>query len=1068
MSTEFPALLANALSLPPDSPDQIVALSALTAQFEAEPLSSAVLLPAIRSIIVTNTHSLYLRRWAAHLLQFFLSVAKLTPAVKSPLAIHSLDAIKHLVDNSELDLKKVGIQCFASIYPLLFKHACSGTDQALWTSVVQIKQSILEMGKNGSVGGRIAAIKVVQRIIQTQTRGTADPRLQRTAEPNISLCRANHPFLKLGALEEEANQLLEDCITSLFTSDSPDHVSAIANSLTSLLKSRPSFGKLIVTALSNWSPAALAGSTPTQIKSVEKTFRISLAHLLKTAHANAYAGQVTDFLKRQDARMELAASEAKQIVARKRDIDMESNAQGNEKRSKVDHQGEVFVDSVTGVASENPVAKFDAKTLPLHLVVELVIASLQIIAEQTLVNAISTSRRNLPAPIAVEEVPKLESAMIDPLLDMGDDELDIKPDAFIAGPDDQEQSDDEGDAGGMEMDVLEDGTDLVAPEEMSEETKTAMMESAMRRLCAAGMEGASPVIWSPLVVRLITRGLCDVPANGEEDELAEGRREALRQIIFDFVIADLQSRMDFARLWLNEEWYVEQTSSSPEKERPYDRWLRRLLEHILSYSSNKDKAFSQFMVDLPEIPVGEVARLGELCKNPEQLQLGFSSLRELALLRPPVRQAALDVLLSLTVNPDKLTRNAAIMTVKQWVPDISALSSQVVSFAVSLLARLEIAPIPVVVEKVEEDADAMEDSPPPPPPPIALLVENGLVVAGLPTPTTLSGVTYHIELLLSLCTKSPNLLDHLFESYSRLQPFAQQSLQTLITPMIRSLGVSHPKIPLLVESFPEGSDPLVLRVLAILADKGKPPPSLVNVIKNLAQERDLSPRFYIAVLPSCNKEEVMRYLPHVVSLLGGAPEDKAIVRTAFENATIPPATFGGGGSSISRARQDELLTPVELLILLHHLESSKLKLAIESIAICFSMTEAFKPDVLASFMLQVVEEPVLPVLFMRTVIQAITTYKSLQQLVSTTLLPRLISKQVWKTPSDWEGFVRCAKITAPNSFGALLQLPQEHLLVVVTKQPTLREPLMEFVQRGGNQSEQARSLLVSLSAGIAV
>lgn len=128
------------------------------------------------------------------------------------------------------------------------------------------------------------------------------------------------------------------------------------------------------------------------------------------------------------------------------------------------------------------------------------------------------------------------------------------------------------------------------------------------------------------------------------------------------------------------------------------------------------------------------------------------------------------------------------------------------------------------------------------------------------------------------------------------------------------------------------------------------------------------------------------------------------------------------------------------------------------------MAEAFKPDVLASFMLQVVEEPVLPVLFMRTVrlpppfrrselilspqvIQAITTYKSLQQLVSTTLLPRLISKQVWKTPSDWEGFVRCAKITAPNSFGALLQLPQEHLLVVVTKQPTLREPLMEFAKR---------------------
>ena len=71
--------------------------------------------------------------------------------------------------------------------------------------------------------------------------------------------------------------------------------------------------------------------------------------------------------------------------------------------------------------------------------------------------------------------------------------------------------------------------------------------------------------------------------------------------------------------------------------------------------------------------------------------------------------------------------------------------------------------------------------------------------------------------------------------------------------MIRSLGVNHPKIPLLVESFPEGSDPLVLRVLAILADKGKPPPSLVAVIKNLAKERTLSPRFYVAIMPSCSK-----------------------------------------------------------------------------------------------------------------------------------------------------------------------------------------------------------------------
>lgn len=56
----------------------------------------------------------------------------------------------------------------------------------------------------------------------------------------------------------------------------------------------------------------------------------------------------------------------------------------------------------------------------------------------------------------------------------------------------------------------------------------------------------------------------------------------------------------------------------PGLSRPYDRWLRRLLEHILEFSSNKDKSFSQFMVDLPEVPSDEISRLGEMCTNPDQ------------------------------------------------------------------------------------------------------------------------------------------------------------------------------------------------------------------------------------------------------------------------------------------------------------------------------------------------------------------------------------------------------------------------------------------------------------------
>ncbi|CAH7688668.1 Symplekin tight junction protein C terminal-domain-containing protein [Phakopsora pachyrhizi] len=123
-----------------------------------------------------------------------------------------------------------------------------------------------------------------------------------------------------------------------------------------------------------------------------------------------------------------------------------------------------------------------------------------------------------------------------------------------------------------------------------------------------------------------------------------------------------------------------------------------------------------------------------------------------------------------------------------------------------------------------------------------------------------------------------------------------------------------------------------------------------------------------------------------------------------------------------RVKHSELLTPVELLVLLHRTEEGgySIKQAIEAIGICFLMTEIFKPVILAAFMQQVVDKLTLPVLFLRTAIQAVQTYKSLQAFVSTTLLSRLILKKIWVQPQLWEGFMRCAKIIAPHSFGALL------------------------------------------------
>jgi symplekin len=117
----------------------------------------------------------------------------------------------------------------------------------------------------------------------------------------------------------------------------------------------------------------------------------------------------------------------------------------------------------------------------------------------------------------------------------------------------------------------------------------------------------------------------------------------------------------------------------------------------------------------------------------------------------------------------------------------------------------------------------------------------------------------------------------------------------------------------------------------------------------------------------------------------------------------------------------------------------------KAIGICFSMTDIFRSEILAAALQQIVEEPVLPTLFMRTIIQTVSTYKSLVPYVSTGLLSRLITKKVWTDSRLWEGFIMCAKRIAPASYNALLQLPKDQLRNLVEKEPTLKTGLHDFV-----------------------
>lgn len=81
----------------------------------------------------------------------------------------------------------------------------------------------------------------------------------------------------------------------------------------------------------------------------------------------------------------------------------------------------------------------------------------------------------------------------------------------------------------------------------------------------------------------------------------------------------------------------------------------------------------------------------------------------------------------------------------------------------------------------------------------------------------------------------------------------QLAVETLITPMIRSLGSSHGKLLAILRTCPKGAESLALRVLTIFTEHGRPSAQLVALVKELITERNLDARFLIPIIAEMDK-----------------------------------------------------------------------------------------------------------------------------------------------------------------------------------------------------------------------
>ena len=284
-----------------------------------------------------------------------------------------------------------------------------------------------------------------------------------------------------------------------------------------------------------------------------------------------------------------------------------------------------------------------------------------------------------------------------------------------------------------------------------------------------------------------------------------------------------------------------------------------------------------------------------------------------------------------------------------------------------------------------------------------------------------------LYLYLNLLPLNLSLFKHLAKVYINTTGDIKRTILRVLDTTVRNIDMNNPDLLTLIENCPKGAETLVTRIIHILTDKSQPTPALVDKVRDLYEKRVSDVRFLIPVLSGLSKQEILNALPKFISL------NVTIVKEVFNRLTSNP------NSSVS---------PADLLIALHNIDASKcdMKTVIKATTICFQDKSVFTKEVLAIVLQQLLEQPSIPLLFMRTVIQVLQLHPSLIGFVMNNILQRLIVKQVWKEPKAWDGFIRCCERTVPQSYAVILQLPPAQLQLLLESATNIREPLLEHVE----------------------
>ncbi|KAL5550451.1 hypothetical protein UlMin_000627 [Ulmus minor] len=498
----------------------------------------------------------------------------------------------------------------------------------------------------------------------------------------------------------------------------------------------------------------------------------------------------------------------------------------------------------------------------------------------------------------------------------------------------------------------------------------------------------------------------------------------------------------------------------------YKMFLLAVTETLKDSFPPSDKSLSRLLGEVPYLPTSVLKLLESMCspekcdkaekevQSGDRVTQGLSIVWSLILLRPPFRDACLKIALQSAVHHLEEVRMKAIRLVANKLYPLSNIAQRIEDFAKEMLlsainsdaTEKTDAEGPVSELKDSDSAKHFNELP--------SLSANSKDVSSdthqsCPSQSvsslSISDAQRCMSLYFALCTKKHSLFRQVFVVFNSASKAVKQAVDRHIPILVRTMGSSSDLLEII--SDPPTESELLMQVLHTLTDGTIPSQELIFTIKKLYDSKIKNVEILIPIIPFLSKEEVLSAFPQLVKL--SMDKFQAVLFRMLQG------TQNSG----------PVLAPAEVLIAIHGIDPEKdgipLKKVTDACNACFELRQIFTQQVIAKVLNQLVEQIPLPVLFMRTVLQAIGAFPALVDFVME-ILSRLVSKQIWKYPKLWVGFLKCALLTKPQSFSVLLQLPPAQLEIALNRMSALKSPLVAHASQPDIRSSLPRSVLVVL------